>query len=77
MNKYYASLGTQDRFRIRLPTIIGKLADISSVSRFEKYHCTCTQHINVKATYYVFESLIKKKKRSYINMKKIQQKLFF
>lgn len=47
---------------MRLPTIIGKLADISSVSRFEKYHCTCTQHINVKATYYVFESLIKKKK---------------
>lgn len=64
---------------MRLPTIIGKLADISSVSRFEKYHCTCTQHINVKATYYVFESLIKKKKKqgSYINMKKIQQKLFF
>lgn len=47
---------------MRLPTIIGKLADISSVSRFEKYHCTCTQHIklNVKATFYVFDSLIKK-----------------
>lgn len=64
---------------MRLPTILGKLADISSVFRFEKYHCTCTQHINVKATYYVFESLIKKKTKqgSYINMKKIQQKLFF
>lgn len=65
---------------MRLPTIVGKLADISSVFRFEKYHCTCTQHINVKATYYVFESLIKKTKKkqgSYINMKKIQQKLFF
>lgn len=60
MDKYYASLGTQDRFRMRLPTIVGKLADISSVFRFEKYHCTCTQHINVKATYYVFDSLIKK-----------------
>lgn len=45
---------------MRLPTIVGKLADISSVFRFEKYHCTCTQHINVKATYYVFDSLIKK-----------------
>lgn len=64
---------------MRLPTIVGKLADISSVFRFKKYHCTCTQHINVKATYYVFESLKKKKKKqgSYINMKKIQQKLFF
>lgn len=49
---------------MRLPTIIGKLADISSVSRFEKYHCTCTQHINVKATYYVFESLKKKQKNN-------------
>lgn len=45
---------------MRLPTIVGKLADISSVFRFEKYHCTCTQHVNVKATYYVFDSLIKK-----------------